>query len=138
MAMVPIPLGFFFVQIFVQKCIPGTNEPIFYVPTVSIRENPPSKSKARVLTSACIVSYLPYANVPILPPFIPGCLTSFVCVAAAFVFFMSFRVHFTVTMAMNDLDAIDKGDGLYKYFKLESALSTTNMVLFDQDGQLIK
>ena len=39
---------------------------------------------------------------------------------------------------MDDLDAIDKGDGLHKFFKLESTLSTTNMVLFDQDGQITK
>lgn len=64
-------------------------------------------------------------------------MTSCMLVLAGCVF-MSFRVHFTVTMAMNDLDAIDKGDGLHKFFKLESTLSTTNMVLFDQDGQLIK
>ena len=47
-------------------------------------------------------------------------------------------VHFTVTMAMEDLDALEKGDGLYKYFKLESSVATTNMVLFDQYGQLEK
>eukprot|EP00752_Nemacystus_decipiens_P012396 g10983.t1 len=47
-------------------------------------------------------------------------------------------VHFTVTMSMDDLDALEKGDGLYKYFKLETTVSTTNMVLFDQDGQLEK
>ncbi|CAB1111878.1 unnamed protein product [Ectocarpus sp. CCAP 1310/34] len=45
-------------------------------------------------------------------------------------------VHFTVTMSMEDLDALDKGDGLYKFFKLESSVSTNNMVLFDQDGHL--
>lgn len=43
-----------------------------------------------------------------------------------------------MTMSMDDLDAIDKGDGLHKFFKLESTLSTTNMVLFDQDGQITK
>lgn len=48
------------------------------------------------------------------------------------------RVHFTVTMSMEDLDAIEKGDGLYKFFKLETSVSTSNMVLFDQDGQLIR
>lgn len=47
-------------------------------------------------------------------------------------------MHFTVVMAEEDLDAIEAGDGLHKYFKLESSLSTSNMVLFDQDGQLIK
>ncbi|CAN0279504.1 unnamed protein product, partial [Hapterophycus canaliculatus] len=47
-------------------------------------------------------------------------------------------VHFTVTMSMEDLDALEKGDGLYKYFKLESSVSTNNMVLFDQDGHLEK
>lgn len=39
-------------------------------------------------------------------------------------------------MSMEDLDALEKGDGLYKFFKLESSVSTNNMVLFDQDGQL--
>lgn len=47
-------------------------------------------------------------------------------------------VHFTVTMSMEDLDHIEKTDGLHKFFKLESSISTTNMVLFDQDGQLTK
>lgn len=41
-------------------------------------------------------------------------------------------------MAMEDLDALEKGDGLYKYFKLESTVNTSNMVLFDQYGQLEK
>lgn len=41
-------------------------------------------------------------------------------------------------MSAEDLDAIDIGDGLYKFFKLESSLSTSNMVLFDQDAHLIK
>lgn len=41
-------------------------------------------------------------------------------------------------MSMEDLDALEKGDGLFKYFKLETTVSTTNMVLFDQDGQLEK
>lgn len=41
-----------------------------------------------------------------------------------------------MTMSADDLDAIESGDGLYKYFKLESSVSTNNMVLFDQDGQL--
>lgn len=54
------------------------------------------------------------------------------------VFVAIFSVHFTVTMSMEDLDSIEKGDGLYKFFKLESSLTTSNMVLFDQDGQLIK
>ena len=47
-------------------------------------------------------------------------------------------VHFTVTMSVEDLDAIDKGEGLYKFFKLESTLNTTNMVMFDTAGQLIR
>ncbi|CAM9786106.1 unnamed protein product [Sphacelaria rigidula] len=41
-------------------------------------------------------------------------------------------------MSMEDLDHIEKADGLHKFFKLESSVSTTNMVLFDQDGQLTK
>lgn len=52
--------------------------------------------------------------------------------------FFRASVHFTVTMSMEDLDTLEKGDGLFKYFKLESSVSTTNMVLFDQDGQLEK
>lgn len=47
-------------------------------------------------------------------------------------------VHFTVTMSTEDLDAIEKGEGLIKFFKLESTLNTTNMVLFDTNGQLIR
>lgn len=69
--------------------------------------------------------------------FRPALITS-CCSFARLCFFFFFRVHFTVTMAIDDLDAIDKGDGLHKYFKLESTLNTSNMVLFDQDGQLIK
>lgn len=52
--------------------------------------------------------------------------------------FVKNSVHFTVTMSMEDLDHIEKADGLHKFFKLESSVSTTNMVLFDQDGQLTK
>lgn len=48
------------------------------------------------------------------------------------------RVHFTVNMSMEDLDAIEHGEGLLKFFKLESSVTTSNMVLFDQDGQLIR
>lgn len=41
-------------------------------------------------------------------------------------------------MSTEDLDAIEKGEGLIKFFKLESNLNTTNMVLFDTNGQLIR
>lgn len=53
-------------------------------------------------------------------------------------FFDLDSVHFTVTMAAADLDAIEKGDGLHKFFKLESSVTTSNMVLFDQDAQLTR
>ena len=46
-------------------------------------------------------------------------------------------VRFTVTMTNEQMkDAEDKG--LYKFFKLESSLSTSNMVLFDPQGRIKK
>lgn len=95
------------------------------------------ESNVRVVLIVQSVSYFLLCDLATLPCFVQ--LKSRQVVSSlVYVFFFFFRVHFTVTMAMDDLDAIDKGDGLHKYFKLESALSTTNMVLFDQDGQLIK
>ncbi|CAM9132193.1 unnamed protein product [Discosporangium mesarthrocarpum] len=48
-------------------------------------------------------------------------------------------VHFTVTMSPSDIDSLEsEQDGLVKFFKLESTVNTSNMVLFDRYGQLVK
>ncbi|CAM9110129.1 unnamed protein product, partial [Choristocarpus tenellus] len=50
-------------------------------------------------------------------------------------------VHFTVTMSPADIDELEAeagGGGLMKFFKLESSVTTSNMVLFDNSGLLVK
>jgi DNA topoisomerase II len=46
-------------------------------------------------------------------------------------------VHFTVTMAAPDLDYLEEQpNGLKKFFKLESSITTSNMTMFDEAGTI--
>ena len=44
-------------------------------------------------------------------------------------------VHFTVTLTEEQAKALE-GQDLYKFFKLETSITTTNFYLFDQDGHI--
>jgi DNA topoisomerase II len=46
-------------------------------------------------------------------------------------------VHFTVTMAAADLDYLEEQpNGLRKFFKLQSSITTSNMTMFDEAGTI--
>ncbi len=47
-------------------------------------------------------------------------------------------VHFVINLTDEQMTAANEGGDLYKKFKLESSISTSNMVLFDPEGRIKK
>jgi len=47
-------------------------------------------------------------------------------------------VHFTLTGTVDQIKALDQGEGLEKALKLRSSLATSNIVFFNADGQIKK